>query len=101
MSIKKMIEDTKIVANNFDRPWTAEARTLDLIEEVGELCNAILVQEGYKNSKRAKADLSDSLCDILFDIILLSDIYEVDIENQYYKMLSGLLERQKQKEFSD
>ncbi|GAI26667.1 unnamed protein product, partial [marine sediment metagenome] len=61
--------------------------------------NTILVREGYKGKKRAKADLADSIVDILFDLILLADIYKIDIDKEYFKMIENIVQRQKEKEF--
>lgn len=57
------------------------------------MANAILVREGHKGPKRAKADLADSLCDILFDLLLLAHHYGVDLDAEYPKMLDQLRQR--------
>src|SRR5579859_379737 len=102
MSIKEMTKLTQEAVAKFDNPnWSPEAWALDLTEEVGELCNAILVRQGHKHAKRAKADLADSLCDILFDLLMLSTVYNVDLDEEYHKMITELIERMKRKEFSD
>lgn len=101
MNFKELTILTKEVAKKFPgKQWGPEARTLDLIEEIGELCNAVLVKERYKSKKRAKIDLSDSMADILFDIILLADYYKVDIDKEYSKMIKDLKKRQKRREFN-
>lgn len=100
MNIKELQKRTTEVVKNFPRKqWKAEVRMLDLVEEVGELCNAILIKEGHKGQKRAKSDLKDSLVDILFDIILLADIYKVNLDEEYVKMLEDIIKRQKEKQF--
>lgn len=81
------------------RKWTPEAMVVDLAEEVGELSNAVLVKEGFKNKGRQKADLVDSLCDILFDFYMLSEHYKVDLEKEYEKVLAQLEKRIKEGEF--
>jgi len=52
---------------------------IDLMEEVGELSNAILVQEKFKSEKRKKADLKDSVADVLFDLILIANYYKNEL----------------------
>ena len=95
---------TKRVVGDFEknrkRKWTPEVMLTDLAEEVGELSNAILVREGYKSVKRKKANLTDSLCDILFDIFMIADHYGVDLEKEYGKVLKELEARLKRGEFS-
>jgi len=100
MELKELTEMTKKVVNDFPgKEWRPEVRTLDLVEEVGELCNAILVKEGHKGSKRAKADLADSIADILFDLILIADSYNIDINEEYPKMIKDIIKRQKEDDF--
>lgn len=74
---------------------------VDLMEEAGELANSILVKEGFKNKKRAKADLVDSICDIIFDLYMIAEHYGVDVEKEYLKVLEQLKERIKKGEFKD
>lgn len=101
MTLAALMAITKEVEKGFDRPpWTKEAWTIDMVEEVGELCNAVLVSEGHKNPKRAKAELADSFCDILFDLFVLADLYKVDLDSEYHAMLARLRERQQSGDFS-
>jgi len=101
-SLEDLVKMTEKVRIQFGGPdWSPEVRTLDLMEEVGELCNAILVQEGHKHKKRARAELADSLCDVLYNILLLSSLYKINLEQEYQQMLERLIERIKNKEFHD
>ncbi len=100
MNLQEIQKITKKIVKKFPgKQWKVEVRTLDLVEEIGELCNAILIKEGHKGKKRAKADLADSLVDILFDLVLLADIYKVDLNKEYSKMIREIIKRQKEKEF--
>lgn len=76
-----------------------EARFVDLVEEVGELANAILTTEGHKSKKCTRADIADSLADILYNVIILADLYEVNLEKEMKEMLEKLHRRIKDKEF--
>lgn len=100
MNLQELQKLTKKVTKKFPgKQWSPEVRALDLVEEVGELCNAILIKEGHKGKKRAKAELVDSLVDILFDLILLADIYKIDLDKSYLEMIENIIRRQKEKEF--
>ena len=101
MNFKQLSRTTKEVTRKFPgKRWKPEVRALDLVEEIGELCNAILVKEGYKGKKRAKADLVDSIVDTLFDLILIADFYKIDIDREYSKMIKDIKRRQKEKYIS-
>ena len=101
----KMQKRSKKVLEEFgkirSKKWTPEAMLVDLTEEVGELANSILVKEGFKNKKRAKADLMDSICDILFDLYMIAEHYGIDVEKEYLKVLENLQKRIKQGDFVD
>ncbi|MFZ3077817.1 MAG: MazG nucleotide pyrophosphohydrolase domain-containing protein [Candidatus Aenigmatarchaeota archaeon] len=76
-----------------ERKWTPEVIMTDLMEEVGELSNAILVREKFKSEKRKKADLKDSVADVLFDLILIANYYNIDVKREFMKMAEELKER--------
>jgi len=89
--MKKLQERTKPIEDMFrklrERKWTPEVIMVDLMEEVGELANAVLVREKFKSEKRKKSDLRDCFGDVLMDLIFLANYYEIDIEEEYNKIL--------------
>ncbi len=104
--MKKLVERTKKLKQVFAEKakgnwklWTNEAVMIDLMEEVGELSNAILVKESYKRNKRKKAELDDSLADVLYDLIILSINYGIDLDKEYKEMLDRLEKRVKKGKF--
>jgi len=102
-SLEEIIKRTKevhsLLLKSGSGDFGKEARLLDLVEEVGELANAVLVEEGHKSEGRRKADLKDSVCDVLFDLVLLAEQYGIDLGEEYGKMLKELEERIKRGEF--
>lgn len=101
--LKLLIDKTDQVNKQFinHSDWTVQSRVLNLVEEVGELCNAILITEGYKPEKRRKSQITDSLCDILYNLLALSNQYKLDLDSEYLKMLDQLSVRINNKEFND
>jgi len=93
----KMQEKTKKVLKELEKTrtkkWTPEIVLAYLMEEVGELSNAILVKEGLKHQNRKKANLTDSLCDVLFNLFILAEYYGIDVEKEYQKVLEQLRKR--------
>lgn len=57
------------------------------------------MKEGWKTKNRSKADLVDSICDVLFSIFLIADYYNVGLEKEYPKVLKGIDERRKKGDF--
>lgn len=79
--------------------WTIHNRLAELMEEVGELANAIQTDEGFKSQKRKKSDLVDSVCDVLFEVFAIAAHYKVNLNHEYPKVLRSIDDRRKSGEF--
>ncbi len=100
MNLNEAVSKTKKVTDVMPPPkWKAHQRFLDLIEETGELANAIQVKEGYKTQARKKADLVDSICDVLFSVFSIAAIYKLDLDKEYPQVLKDIDNRRKRGEF--
>ena len=77
--MKKLINEVLKVNKKFPQAMSKEGRFIDLVEEVGELANAILVTEKHKSKKCMRAEIADSFADILYDLIVLADLYELGL----------------------
>jgi NTP pyrophosphatase (non-canonical NTP hydrolase) len=97
MDLNEAIKETKKVCSSIPTPngkeWDAKTRFIDLVEEVGELANALLLEHGDKSEKRRRAELVDSVCDVLFDVLMLADAYGIDLDKEYPKVLEHLRQR--------
>jgi NTP pyrophosphatase (non-canonical NTP hydrolase) len=82
-----------------DLHWDSKERFMNLVEEVGELANAILCREKRKGAKRRRSDLADSIGDILFNLLILAKHYGVDLNKEYPKVLEDLKKRSKNGDF--
>lgn len=82
-----------------NKEWDVHHRFVELVEEVGELANAIQTEEGYKSSKRKKSDVTNSVCDILFEILLIADHYNIDLDKEYPAVLQEIDMRRKNGDF--
>jgi len=98
--MKELSEKTIAIARKFPRKWSIPIRFVDMVEEVGELANALLGKWGEKPPATIRAEVEDSLCDILYDLILLSHEYDIDLRKSYLKMLSELEARLEKGEFN-
>lgn len=101
LTLKQAINETKKVASKMpDERWTIHNRFVELVEEVGELANAIQTDEGFKSKKRKKSEVVDSICDVLFELLLIANYYKVDLEKEYPAVLEQIDKRRKQGEFN-
>lgn len=67
------------------------------------MANAILIEEKKKPKRGLHPgnSVADALCDLLFDLLLLADLYGIDLEKEYPDMLKRLEERIKNGEFEE
>ena len=101
MNLNEAVKETKRIADKMPPPkWGIYQRFTDLIEEVGELANAIQVKEGFKTHSRKKAELIDSVCDVLYKMFFIAAIYSIDLEKEYPKVLGEIDKRRQKGEFN-
>ena len=102
MNLKQLAEKTVKLTKKFPRKWDKNTRFVDLVEEIGEIANAILVKEGQKPKKTLHPgnSLPDALADTLFDLLLLAYQHGIDLEKEYLEMLKRLEKRIKSGEFN-
>lgn len=99
-NFNKAIKDTqKVISEMPGKQWNAHIRFVELIEEIGELANAIQTEEGYKSKKRKKSDLTDSICDALFEILAIAGKYKIDLDKEYPLVLREIERRRRDGEF--
>lgn len=98
--MKEALSKARALKRKFDekiprheQEWDGKVLLIDLMEEVGELANAVLVEEGAKSEKVRKAQLGDSFGDILFALMLLADYYGVDLEKEFHAATDQISER--------
>ena len=105
MNLKDLTQKSKKISQMFPKKfqWGNKERLIDLVEEVGELANAILVEEKNKPKRvlHKGNSIADALCDILFDLLLLADYYRIDLGKEYVEMLKRLKRRIKRGEFKE
>lgn len=81
--------------------WGPEEFMIDLMEEIGELANALLVERGHKFKSRKKSDLNDAFFDVLFDLLMIASIMNVDLDKAFEKGLKELRSRIQKGEFDE
>lgn len=102
LTLNEAKKETKAVAERIrNKNWTIHTRFVELVEEVGELANAIQTEEGFKSKKRKKSDVTNSICDILFEIMMIADYYKIDLNKEYPEVLKEIDERNKNGDFDD
>jgi len=100
MNLNEAVDSThKVISQMPGEKWGPYQRLGDLLEETGELANAIQVKEGWKTEKRAKSELVDSVCDVLFSVFGIAALYNINLDTEYPKVLEQINNRRANGEF--
>ena len=92
-------ELVKKIESSRNEEWDSKTRFIDLVEEVGELANALLVDHSHKSEKERRAELADSVCDILFDVFIIARQHNMDLNKEYEKVLKDMEKRLQRGDF--
>lgn len=96
---QELVDRAMKVHEQFPRKWDAKTEFINLVEEVGELSNAILMEHGDKGEKRRRAILEDAFADCLFALIATAKAHHVDLEQVLTQALDEIDARQKQGDY--
>ena len=98
-SLRDLQATVEIVAGGFNRSWSATSCFVDLVEEVGELANALLVATDQKDRKRQKSELTESAGDVAFSLLMFCAASGVDLEGSLVSVIADIQDRQQRSEF--
>ena len=99
MNLNEAVKKTKEVSDQMPKQYGIYQRMVELMEEIGELANAIQTEQKFKPPSRRKADLINSVCDVLFEVFSISSIYNLDLDTEYPKVLNEINSRREKGEF--
>jgi len=72
---------------------TVELQLLYIMEELGEVAEAIRKQDGKKDRKQSEVDLGSEMADLVISIMTLANHFEVNIEDEVRKFQDRILKR--------
>ena len=77
----------------YGRAWTHEEIALGFVGDVGDLVKLVMAQEGVRQIPDARSKLAHELADCLWSVLVLSDVYGIDLEEAFLHTMDNL-ERQ-------
>lgn len=98
-TFEQIVSEILDAGSKFPNKWDLKTHYIDLVEEVGELGNAVLVETKSKSAKRQRAELQDSFADVLFELVMMADEAGVDLEEAITQMLTELKHRQENRDY--
>jgi NTP pyrophosphatase (non-canonical NTP hydrolase) len=72
------------------RPWTNEEVALGFVGDVGDLAKLVMVMEGVRSIPDARQQLAHELADCLWSVVVLSHLYEIDLEQAFLQTMDQL-----------
>lgn len=72
------------------KPWSRENVAEGLIGDVGDLMKLVMAKEGLRQMDGVDEKLAHELADCLWSIIVLADLYNVDLENSFVETMNKL-----------
>ena len=79
------VEQTK-----YGHAWTREEIALGFVGDVGDLAKLVMANSGVRDIPDAKAKLSHELADCLWSILVLAQLYDVDLEHTFFQTMDEL-----------
>jgi NTP pyrophosphatase (non-canonical NTP hydrolase) len=104
MTLKQLTTEYQKIANFINDRWPLKnkeqrifARTMKLVEELGELADEILtsmnLQRESKIAKFSQENVEDELADVMASVILLATELEIDLDKVMEKKIKYTRER--------
>ncbi len=105
LTLRQLADQTMKIDKQFPNQYDENESFLDLVEEVGELAQAMMISSGRKLTNdpkkvRTHEDVVDALCDVFFQLIRLADKHGVDLSVEYPKVLQHIQGRMDAGEFA-
>jgi NTP pyrophosphatase (non-canonical NTP hydrolase) len=72
------------------RAWTREEIALGFMGDVGDLAKLVMAQAGLRPIPQADQKLAHELADCLWSILVLAQMYGVDLEQAFLKTMDEL-----------
>ena len=74
----------------YGRAWTREEVALGLVGDVGDLMKLILAHSGVRSIADAEQKLAHELADCLWSLLVLAQMYGIDLERTYLQTMDEL-----------
>lgn len=97
MEIKKAQENVDEIIKTYGGYWQPLSMLARLVEEVGELSRAVNIKHGDKKSKSDGdgREIEKELSDVMFTILAISNVFNIDLDKELNDKIKKDLERNK------
>ena len=88
INIRRQYEEKE--KQQYGSSWTSEEIALGFVGDVGDLAKLIMAENGRRNITNSKEKLEHELSDCLWSVIVLSRLYDIDLERSFMKTMAEL-----------
>ena len=74
----------------YGRAWTREELVQGFVGDVGDLVKLTMARSGIRNMPDAEQKLAHELADCLWSVLVLSELYGVDLEQTFLQTMDEL-----------
>lgn len=101
MQFNNLIQKAKEVRQAYERyekdvlgkTWNRENIAEGLVGDVGDLMKLVMAKEGLRQIDNVDEKLAHELSDCLWSIIILAELYGVDLEQSFMKTMDEITAR--------
>ncbi len=98
MTYKELLEAAVRVREKYNQlnardhgsAWDGNKLMAGFVGDVGDLSKIIMAKSGYRSMDDIDEKLKHELSDCLWSILVLSNYYDIDLENQFIKSMNEL-----------
>ena len=91
LAIRKLYKNLEI--KKYGRAWTDEEIALGLVGDIGDLMKLVQGKNKIRDISEVDSKIAHELSDCLWSILVLSDIYNIDLEKSFLKTMDELEKR--------
>lgn len=74
----------------YGRSWTREEVAAGFVGDVGDLMKLVMSESGIRSINDSKEKLAHELADCLWCVLVLSKLYDVDLEEAFLKTMDEI-----------
>ena len=92
MEFQKLIARAMHVRGQYGSAWTNEEIALGFVGDVGDLAKLIMAENSRRNIPNSREKLEHEPSDCLWSLIVLSRLYNIDLESSFLRTMDKLEE---------
>jgi NTP pyrophosphatase (non-canonical NTP hydrolase) len=89
-AIKIREQYAELERKEYGRSWSGEEVALGFVGDVGDLVKLVMAESGVRSIPDARQKLAHELADCLWSVLVLSHLYDVDLEPAFLRVMDEL-----------